>query len=184
MTRIAILGREQMNAEQGKVYDDVKSEGGPLGGPYWAYIRHPQLMRQLQDTSNYIGQKGGLSKRERQMAIMAIIRFWGAEYPWAVQTRAALAMGISQQIIDAINDGGTPVLDDPREKTAYDVAVEMLNTRKLSDATYARASATFSESELVALIATVGQFSMTCLTTIGFDCTPPDDVPHRIKPLS
>lgn len=184
MTRIAILGREQMNAEQGKVYDDVKSEGGPLGGPYWAYIRHPQLMRQLQDTSNYIGQKGGLSKRERQMAIMAIIRFWGAEYPWAVQTRAALAMGISQQIIDAINDGGTPVLDAPREKTAYDVAVEMLNTRKLSDATYARASATFSESELVALIATVGQFSMTCLTTIGFDCTPPDDVPHRIKPLS
>ncbi len=181
MTRISILGRDQMNAEQGKVFDDVKAEGGPLGGPYWAYIRHPQLMRQIQDASNYVGQKGGLAKRERQMALMAITRFWGAEYPWAVQTRAALAMGISQEIIDTINDGGTPALDDAREKMAYDVAVELLNNRKLSDATYAKASTTFAEAELVALIATVGQFSMTCLTTIAYECTPPDDVPHRIK---
>jgi 4-carboxymuconolactone decarboxylase len=181
MTRISILGRDQMNAEQGKVFDDVKAEGGPLGGPYWAYIRHPQLMRQLQDTSNYIGQNGGLSKRERQMAIMAIIRFWGAEYPWAVQTRATLAMGIAQDIIDAINNGSTPKLDDVREKMAYDVAVELLNTRKLSEATYASASKTFDEAELVSLVATIGQFSMTCLTTIAYECTPPDEVPHRIK---
>ncbi len=181
MTRIAILSREQMNAEQGKMYDDIKSEGGPLGGPYWAYFRHPQLVRHLQDTSNYLGRSGGLSKRERQMAIMAIIRFWGAKYPWAVQTRAALAMGISQEIIDTINDGGTPQLDDPREKMAYEVAVEMLNTRNLSQQGYERACAIFNEGEMVTLIATVGQFSMTCLTAIGFDCTPPDDVPHRIR---
>ena len=55
MTRIAILDRKNMNAEQGKVYDDVKAEGGPLGGPYWAYIRFPKLMRMLQDVSNLLG---------------------------------------------------------------------------------------------------------------------------------
>ncbi|MGE3877125.1 MAG: carboxymuconolactone decarboxylase family protein [Parvibaculaceae bacterium] len=180
MTRIAILKREQMDAEQGKVFDDVKEAGGPVGGPYWAYIRFPKLMRLAQDLSGCLGQ-GGLSKRERQIAIMAIIRFWGAEYPWAVQTRTALSIGLQQEIIDTINAGGTPKLDDPREKMAYDVAVELLNNRKLSDATYAAAAKLFKEKELVSLIGTVGAFSMTCLTTIAYDCTPPDEVPHRLK---
>ncbi len=179
MTRIAVLKREQMNAEQGKVFDDVKAEGGPLGGPYWAYIRFPKLMRLVQDVSSCLGQ-GGLTKRERQIAIMAIARFWGAEYPWSVQTRSALALGIAPEIIYTINAGGTPTLADPREKMAYDVALELLKNHKLSDATYASASKLFNEKELVSLIGTVGQFSMTCLTTIAYDCTPPDDVPHRL----
>ena len=179
MTRIAILDRKDMNAEQGKLFDDVKAEGGPLGGPYWAYIRFPRLMRLAQDISNCLGQ-GGLSKRERQLAIMAVIRFWGAAYPWAVQTRAALGLGIPQAVIDAINSGATPALPDAREKMCYDVAVELLGNKKLSNATYAVASGMFGEKELVSLIATCGAFSMTCLTTIAYDCTPPDDVPHRL----
>ena len=36
MTRIAILKREEMTSEQGALFDAVKAEGGPLGGPYWA----------------------------------------------------------------------------------------------------------------------------------------------------
>ena len=180
MTCITILKRADMDAEQGKVFDDVTKEGGPTGGPYWAYIRNPKLMRELQDVSNTLSASGP-SKRERQLSIMAIIRFWGAEYPWSVQTRAALAMGISQEIIDAINSGGTPVIADAREKMAYDLTVELLNKKNLSEATYAAASKLFNEKELMAVIATVGQFSMTCLTTIAYDCTPSPDVPHRLK---
>ncbi len=180
MTRIHVLSRDEMNEEQGTLYDTVKEEGGPLGGPYWAYIRYPKLMRQAQDISNVLGQ-GGLSKRERQIAVMAIIRFWGAEYPWAVQTRGALNIGLEQEIIDAINSGGTPDLSDPREKASYDLTVELLNNRKLSQETFDRASGLFNEKELVSLIASIGQFSMTCLTTIAYDCTPPDDVPHRLQ---
>lgn len=180
MTRIAVLAREEMNDEQGDLFDAVKQEGGPVGGPYWAYIRYPKLMRQAQDISNVLGA-GGLSKRERQIAVMAIIRFWGAEYPWCVQTRGALNIGLEQELIDTINAGGTPALSDPREKAAYDVAVELLRDHKLSDATYASATGVFNEKEMVSLVASVGQFSMTCLTTIAYDCTPPDDVPHRLQ---
>ena len=135
MTRVAILDRKTMDAEQGKVYDDVKAEGGPLGGPYWAYIRFPKLMRLLQDVSNVIAT-GGLTKRERQIAVMATIRFWGAAYPWSVQTRAALGMGFTKEQINAINSGGKPDLPDAREKMAYDVAVELLSNKKLSEASY------------------------------------------------
>ena len=36
MTRIKILERGEMNEEQGRVYDEAKASGGPVGGPYIA----------------------------------------------------------------------------------------------------------------------------------------------------
>lgn len=180
MTRIAVLKREQMDAEQGKVFDEVKAAGGPLGGPYWAYIRFPKLMRLAQDISTCLGQ-GGLSKRERQISILAIARFWGAAYPWAAQARAAEAVGIEREIIDTINSGGTPKLADARERMAYDVTLGLLRDKKLDQATYDSAARLFGEKELVSLIATIGQFSMTCLTTIAYDCTPTSDMTHVLK---
>lgn len=179
MTRIRILSREDMNDEQGEVFDSAKAAGAPVGGPYWAYIRYPALMRQNQAISSCLAA-GPLSPRERQIAILTVIRFWGAAYPWAVQVRNALKIGIGEDIIDAINAGKTPALDDPREKAAYQVARELLETHKLSDATYQAAEKAFGEEGLVTLVAQVGQFGMTCCTANAFDVTPPDDAPARL----
>jgi 4-carboxymuconolactone decarboxylase len=123
---------------------------------------------------------GGLSARERQIAILAVIRHWGAEFPWAVQVRASLAAGVEQEIIDAINAGSVPELADPRDKAAYDVATGLLADHGLSDATYEAAQAAFGLETLISLVATVGQFSMTCCTANAFDLTPPDDAPARL----
>ncbi len=181
MTRIAVLKREEMNAEQGKLWDDIKTEGGPLGGPHYAYIRYPRLMRAVQDVGFALGATA-LTKRERQIAIMVVCRFWAAAYPWAVQVRNALKIGLDQSTIDAINDGSTPDFADPRERMAHDLARELLENRKLSDATYAKAAGLFEETDLICLVSTVGQYSMTCLTTSAFDVSPPGDVPHRLNP--
>ena len=43
MTRIAIIDRADMNAEQARVYDAAKQSSGIVGGPYLAYIRLPKL---------------------------------------------------------------------------------------------------------------------------------------------
>ena len=67
MTRIKILPREEMNEDQGSVYDQIGEEGGPRAGPYWAYIRHPKLMRLCQDLGNWF-RGSGRSGRERPLA--------------------------------------------------------------------------------------------------------------------
>ena len=36
MTRIAIIDRADMNAEQARVYDAAKQASGVVGGPYYA----------------------------------------------------------------------------------------------------------------------------------------------------
>ena len=92
MTRIKVLAREEMNEEQGRVYDEATAAGWPVGGPYTAYIRLPEMMARMQDLRNCM-QDGPLSARERQIAHLAIARFWGAKYPWFAQARASLAAG-------------------------------------------------------------------------------------------
>jgi 4-carboxymuconolactone decarboxylase len=172
VTRIKVLSRAEMNEEQGRVFDEADKAGSPTGGPYWAYIRYPRLMRVAQELGNCL-RDGPLSGRERQIAVLTVVRHWGAKFPWAAQARASLAAGLDQPVIDAINAGTAPKLGDPRERLAHQVATELLAHHGLSEATYAAAAKAFKEDELVALVATVGQFSMVCCTANAFDITPP-----------
>lgn len=176
MTRIPTLERANMNAEQGRVYDAAKSSGGPVGGPYYAYIRIPKLFDAAQHMRGCLGD-GPLSGRERQIINLVVARHWGAKYPWSAQVRASLKVGLEQSVIDAINARKTPQLSDARERTCYEVSRELLANKGLSDATYAAAEKTMGEEHLVALVAGAGSFSTTCLTTIAFDVTPPADNP-------
>ena len=176
MTRIEILKRENMNAAQGEVYDETQANGGPVGGPYYAYIRIPELMRRSQSLRACL-HDGPLSGRERQIINLAVARHWGAKYPWFAQARGALAVGLERETIDAINTNAVPQLDDPREQAVYKVARELLAERFLSGATYAAAEASLGLEDLVAAVATVGQFGMTCCTANAFEIDPPADAP-------
>jgi 4-carboxymuconolactone decarboxylase len=179
MTRMRILSRKDMNADQGKVYDEVVAAGGPHAGPYWAYIRHPQLMRLCQDLGNFF-RGSGLTGRERQIAILTVVRHWDANYPWAVQVRASLAAGLDQEAIDAINARKTPEFRDAREKLAWEVASQLVKSHRLTDETYAAAEKAFGEEDLVSLISVTGYFGMVCTTANAIDATPPEDAPARL----
>ena len=180
MTRIAILKPDEMNADQRAVIDASKANGKPHGGPFWAYIRNPKLMQCVQNTADSIADST-LSGREQQIATLTVARFWNAKYPWAAQSRNGLKVGLTQSEIDAINNRAALPAAGQREQLAQRIANELLADKGLSDATYAAAEAAFSTAELVALVARVGAFSMTCCTANAFDITPGDDAPDRLK---
>ena len=180
MTRISILTPDDMNDEQRAVIAASKANGKPYGGPFWAYVRNPKLMQSLHNLADSIADST-LSAREQQIVTLTVARFWGAKYPWAAQCRNGLKVGLTQQEIDAINSRAALPTKDKRELLAHEIAKELLADKGLSDATYAAAEATFSTEELVALVARVGAFSMTCCTANAFDITPPDDAPDRLR---
>ena len=172
MPRIAILDRADMNAEQSRVYDAAKASSGIVGGPYTAYIRLPKLFEACQNLRASLSS-GPLSEREQQIVNLVVARHWNARYPWFAQVRRSLAVGIDQAVIDAINARGTPNLADARERTCFVVARELLAAKGLSDQTYAAAEKTMGLESLVALVATAGSFSMTCMTASSFGVEPP-----------
>jgi 4-carboxymuconolactone decarboxylase len=181
MTRFKVLAREDMTDEQKGAFDYVQEkEGRVRGGPWTAYVHRPELMRLQEDLSYYQRHGCTLTERERQVAVLAVCRHWDAEYPWAVQVRRSLLVGLEQAIVDAIAAGKRPALTDPGETAAYDVAVELMTRHRLSDATYANAEKLFGLPKLVDLVGAVGFFSMVACTANGFDITPPESAPARL----
>ena len=172
MARIAILDRADMNAEQARVYDAAKASSGIVGGPYYAYIRLPKLFEACQEVRASLAA-GPLSRREQQIVNLVVARHFNARYPWFAQVRGSLAVGIEQAVIDAINARTTPTLADARERTCLVVARELLADKGLGDETYASAEKTLGLESLVALVASTGSFSMTCLTANTFGIDPP-----------
>jgi 4-carboxymuconolactone decarboxylase len=181
MARITTMDRASMNADQGRVFDAAKAENSPVGGPYTAYIRLPKLFEAAQNFRKCLGS-GPLSKREQQIVNLVVARHWNAQYPWFAQVRASLAAGIDQPTVDAINARKTPNLTDAREKTCHAVASEILANRGLSDASYTAAEKTMGLESMVALVATVGGFSTTCITAGTFKIDPPADNPTPLAP--
>jgi 4-carboxymuconolactone decarboxylase len=172
MPRIPIIERADMNAEQARVYDAAKAGAGIVGGPYYAYIRLPKLFEAAQTLRESLSS-GPLSQRETQVVNLTVARHWNARYPWFAQVRRSLSVGIDQAVIDAINAHKAPNLTDTREKTCSAVARELLADKGLSDETYAAAEKTMGLESLVALIAAIGSFSMTCMTAATFGIEPP-----------
>jgi hypothetical protein len=95
MTRIAIVDRADMSAEQARVYDAAKQSSGIVGGPYHAYIRLPKLFEACQNLRASLAS-GPLSRREQQIVNLVVARHWNARYPWFAQVRNSLAIGIEQ----------------------------------------------------------------------------------------
>lgn len=180
MTRIDIIAREDMNAEQAAVHDAAKETGGPVGGPFYAYIRIPDLFQKAQDMRDSLGA-GPLSARERLIVFMAVARHWNARYPWFAQSRNGLKIGIEREIIDAINERQTPDFPSERESTCFAVAQEMLETRTLSEGSYDAALSVMGETDLIGLVAATGQFMMTCCTANAFEVDPPADEAVPLK---
>ncbi len=176
MTRIAIIDRADMNAEQARVYDDAKQSSGIVGGPYFAYIRLPKLFAACQNLRSSLAA-GPLSRREQQIVNLVVARHWNARYPWFAQVRRSLSVGIDQAAIDAINAHKTPSLTDARERTCFTVARELLTNKGLGDGTYAAAEQAMGLESLVALVASIGSFSMTCMTANTFGIDPPTPNP-------
>jgi 4-carboxymuconolactone decarboxylase len=181
MPRIAIVERAAMNAEQARVYDAAKQSSGIVGGPYTAYIRLPKLFEACQGLRGALAS-GPLSEREQQIVNLVVARHWNARYPWFAQARRSLAVGLPQAVIDAINARRTPDLMDARERTCFVVACELLAHKGLSDQTYAAAETTMGLESLVALVATTGSFSMTCMTANSFGVEPPAENPTPLAP--
>jgi hypothetical protein len=133
VTRIPIIDRTNMSAEQARVYDAAKQSTGIVGGPYLAYIRLPKLFEASQNLRACLAS-GPLSRREQQIVNLTVARYWNARYPWYAQVRNSLGIGIEQPVIEAINTRKAPALPNAREQMCFAVANEMLANKGLSDA--------------------------------------------------
>ncbi|MCC7486364.1 MAG: carboxymuconolactone decarboxylase family protein [Burkholderiales bacterium] len=162
--RMPAIPREKMTDEQRKAADELAA--GPRGevkGPFIAFLRSPELMRRVQKVGEYIRFVCPIDKRLGEFAAIIGARAWSQQFEWWAHYRQALEAGLKKEIADAVAEGRRPdgMADD--ETLVYDTLTELIDTKGLSDTTYARAVAKFGEQGLIDLIAVVGYYTMLAM---------------------
>jgi 4-carboxymuconolactone decarboxylase len=123
----------------------------PVFGPFEPLMHSPQVMNQARAMGDYLRYKSAIGTTLSELVILVTAREWTQDYEWHVHYPIALKAGIKREVADAIADGRRPVGMTEDEEIVYDFSIELHHTKRVSDATYARAEKRFGKQGVVDL---------------------------------
>jgi 4-carboxymuconolactone decarboxylase len=177
--RFKSLSPDEMTPEQKRVAQAIAA--GPRGGvrgPFPALLRSPVLADRVRQLGDYVRFESSLSPLLRELAILVVARFWSAQYEWHAHRQHAVKAGIDPAVPEAIARGERPKLSAD-ENLVYDLCVELLYDRDVSDKTFTAAVKRFGETTVLDLVALASYYSFVSLI-LNVNRTP---IPEGATPL-
>ena len=163
-------------------YPDMAQAHPKVREAYEALPAKLNIFRMLAHAErNYAGfmQLGGtilgrqkLDARLRELAILRIAQVSRARYEWDQHVPIALAAGVTQEQIDALEAGRSEAACfDKIDGLLLDFTGEVMRDVRASDASLARMTEQFSSQEVVELVLVIGFYMMVArlLETTGVD---------------
>jgi 4-carboxymuconolactone decarboxylase len=152
-------------------------------GPFNVLLRSPEMGDIAQKFGASMRFNSSIPPRLNEMAIIITARYWTSQYEWYAHHRAALQAGLNPAIADAIAAGKRPASMQKDEEVVYTFCTELLNTKQVSDATFAATKALVGERGIVDLIGVMSWYQMVS-ALLNTDRYPlPEGVAAELKPL-
>ena len=177
MSRMRELQPDQLTPEQRRVYDEmVAGPRGTVPAPHQVWLVNPGFCDPAQKVGAYCRYGSTLPMHLSELAILVVGRHWKANYEWWAHSRIAREHGVPDAIIEAIRTGAEPDFTgaDPRSGIVYRAAKEMLETQRLSDATFAEAERELGRAGVLDVVGIVGYYCLISLTLNVFEVGTPD----------
>ncbi|HEY8579531.1 MAG TPA: carboxymuconolactone decarboxylase family protein [Beijerinckiaceae bacterium] len=173
--RLPPIPRDAYSPDQRAAHEDfLATRKVDFSGPWHVFIRSPELLTHAQRMGEYLRYRCSLSGRLSELAILLVARCWTQDYEWGAHRKHALKAGVTEATVAAIAEGRRPSGLTDEEQTVWDMVTEILNTRRVSDATYAQALARFGEQGVIDLCGLVGYYQLLALTMNVARVPPPD----------
>ncbi len=196
--RFAQLTPDQMNDAQKKAAEAIlagaKKADGPGGrymaqsgqfpGPYNFLLRSPELAMRWRGLAEYIRFDTSVPLRLNELAILIQARWWSAQFEWWAHEPLAVRAGLAQSIADDIKVGKRPSNMQPDEEAVYDFCTEMMENRRVSDATFDKLKAQLTEQQIADLVAVTGFYATVSMILNTVEATIPDGAEPPLKPLT
>ena len=177
MERLPDLPLDAMTPEQRRVHDDIiAGPRGRIAALHKVWLQSPEFADHSQKLGAFLRFETSLPRHLSEMAILITSRFWEAANEWHAHVPMARTAGLDEAVITAIAGQRRPEGMQNEGMVVYDVSTELLQTHRLDDATYERATAQFGGGGMVELVGLVGYYCMVCMTLNAFQIRPPPDV--------
>jgi 4-carboxymuconolactone decarboxylase len=171
--RLPLPKREELDAAGRHIFDSLADPKGAtlrgLRGPGGILLHSPALSRHTRPLNHYLRHEAGLGGRVRELAILTTARELDSRFEWAAHEPAALAEGVSPEIIEIIRHCSDTSGLDGADAIVIELGREIFGARKVAPATFTRALQQFGRRALVDLVALMGNYAGTAALLIAFD---------------
>lgn len=182
--RLPAIPNDKLSEDQLKASAEfAKIRGTAPFGPFIPLLRSPEVMVRVSALGEQLRYKSALPPRLSELAILIIARQWTQQYEWYVHEPIALKAGVSRDTVKAIAEGRRPERMTDHEEIIYAVCDELHRTKRVSDATYARAVAALGERGAIDTAAIVGYYTLLAMVMNTAQTALPDGVKHPLTPL-
>jgi 4-carboxymuconolactone decarboxylase len=162
--RFPQLTMDQLNEQQRPLAEKVmKVSSIGLGGPYNSLLRSPVMGDRVFELLDYLRFNTSVPRRLNEFAIIIQARLWTSQVEWRAHYPLALKAGLPKSVADDLGEGKRPAGMQPDEAVVYDLSMELSTKHELSDATFQRARAIFSDQQIVDLAAVSGTYVLTAM---------------------
>jgi 4-carboxymuconolactone decarboxylase len=160
MARYRELTTAEMNPAQKQVVDEIVSgKRGRFGGPFQLLIHTPEVCKHLSRLGEYLRWGSSLSPALSELAICLTARHIRANYEWHAHAPLAVEGGVPAAALEAIRTGKTPHFEATDQALVYKLVTELIDSKRLSDASFAAAIAAFGEQGVVELGTIIGYYT-------------------------
>jgi 4-carboxymuconolactone decarboxylase len=149
------------------------TEDGRLIGPFNAFLLHPEVAAKLSDFQAAEATYTTLSKRVREVIIIAVGAVWRADYELYAQTTVARKAGLSNHAITALAHGDIPEELSDHEKIAARLARDLSTSHRVDDELYREAEQAFGRTGLFDIAALMGLYQTVCTALTLFEVPAP-----------
>jgi 4-carboxymuconolactone decarboxylase len=177
--RFPVMKMEQLNDQQKPFADEVlKVSSIGITGPYNMMLRSPVMGERMFSMLDYLRFNTSVPRKLNEFAILIQGRLWTSQVEWSAHYPLALKAGLPQSVADDLKVGKRPASMAPDEEAVYDFCMELSTKHFVSDATFKKIRAVFSDQQIVDLIGVTGTYiTAAMLSNTNEDPTPGGKTP-------
>jgi len=177
--RFPVLKIEQLNDQQKPFADEIlKVSSIGITGPYNMMLRSPVMGQRMYSMLDYLRFNTSVPRKLNEFAILIQGRLWTSQVEWSAHYPLAIKAGLPQSVADDLKVGKRPASMAPDEEAVYDFCMELSTKHAVSDATFKKIRAVFTDQQIVDLIGVTGTYiTAAMLSNTNEDPTPGGKTP-------
>lgn len=184
MARIPLVSREAIAEEEKGTYDTfTQSRGGqPTLGPYSLIAHMPEMAQRLEALRTYLRTEESLPQKLQELVMITVAREMGCAFIWYAHAAAAREAGVRDEIVDGIRERKELIGLDADEQVAVDFARELLQDRKVSEATFNAATTCYGQRGTMTLTNLVACYAVLAYNMNTYELDAPAHATEKALP--
>jgi 4-carboxymuconolactone decarboxylase len=185
MARIPLVSREAIAEAEKNAYDAfLDSRGGrPNVGPYSLIAHMPEMAQRLEALRTYIRAEESLPQTLQELVMISVAREMDCSFIWYAHAAAARQAGVGGDTVDRIRDQQALTNLSPEEQTVVNFTRQLLQNRKVSQATFDTATAQFGQRGTMTLTNLIACYAVLSYNMNTYELEAPEHPTEKALPV-